>query len=47
MRGDAMNSKRTYREPLSYNHALAEIKDNKGIQFTPVVAEALLNILED
>lgn len=42
---DAMNSKRTYREPLSYNHALAEIKDNKGIQFAPIVVEALLNVL--
>jgi PAS domain S-box-containing protein/putative nucleotidyltransferase with HDIG domain len=42
---DAMNSKRTYREPLSYNHALAEIKDNKGIQFAPLVVDALLNVL--
>lgn len=44
---DAMNSKRTYREPLSYNHALAEIKDNKGIQFAPAVAAALLNVLDN
>ncbi|RCW50416.1 HD domain-containing phosphohydrolase [Halanaerobium sp. ST460_2HS_T2] len=44
---DAMNSKRTYREPLSYNHALAEIKDNKGTQFAPVVADALLNVLDN
>ena len=44
---DAMNSKRTYREPLSYNHALAEIKDNRGVQFAPDVVDALLNILED
>jgi len=44
---DAMNSKRTYREPLSYNHALAEIKDNKGIQFAPIVADALLNVLDN
>ncbi|MFW5686810.1 MAG: HD domain-containing phosphohydrolase, partial [Halanaerobium sp.] len=43
---DAMRSKRTYREPLSFNHALAEIRDNKGIQFAPEVAEALINILE-
>jgi len=44
---DAMNSKRTYREPLSYNHALAEIKDNKGIQFAPAVVDALLNVLDN
>jgi len=44
---DAMNSKRTYREPLSYNHALAEIKDNKGLQFAPAVADALLNVLNN
>ncbi|MFW5988082.1 MAG: MEDS domain-containing protein [bacterium] len=44
---DAMNSKRTYREPLSYNHALAEIKDNRGIQFAPEVVDALLSVLEN
>lgn len=44
---DAMNSKRTYREPLSYNQALAEIKDNKGIQFAPAVVDALLNVLDN
>ncbi|MFP4198688.1 MAG: HD-GYP domain-containing protein, partial [Halanaerobium sp.] len=44
---DAMRSKRTYREPLSFNHALAEIRDNKGIQFAPEAAEALVNILEE
>ncbi|MFN2340180.1 MAG: MEDS domain-containing protein [Halanaerobium sp.] len=43
---DAMRSKRTYREPLSFNHALAEIKDNKGKQFAPAPAEALINVLE-
>jgi len=43
---DAMRSKRTYREPLTFNHALAEIKDNKGLQFAPDVAEALINVLE-
>ena len=44
---DAMRSKRTYREPLSFNHALAEIKDNKGVQFSPDAAEALINILDN
>ena len=44
---DAMTSKRTYRKPLSCDHALREIKDNKGIQFSPVVVESLLNIIED
>lgn len=44
---DAMRSKRTYREPLTFDHALSEIKDNKGLQFAPNVAEALINILEN
>lgn len=44
---DAMSSKRTYRDPLTYNHALAEIKDNKGTQFAPVVVDALLNVLDN
>lgn len=44
---DARSSKRTYREPLSYNQALAEVKENKGTQFSPVVADALLRVLED
>lgn len=44
---DAMRSKRTYRDSLSYNEALAEIKNNKGTQFSPAVVEALLTIIEN
>lgn len=43
---DAMRSKRTYRKPLTFNHALAELKDNRGRQFAPKVVDALLNILK-
>lgn len=43
---DAMRSKRTYRKPLTFNHALAELKDNRGSQFAPGVVDALLNILK-
>ncbi|MGM0549025.1 MAG: MEDS domain-containing protein [Bacillota bacterium] len=43
---DAMRSKRTYRDSLSYQKAIKEIKINKGTQFSPKVAEALLNFLK-
>ncbi|MEC9491091.1 MAG: HD domain-containing phosphohydrolase, partial [Halanaerobiales bacterium] len=44
---DAMRSKRTYREPLTFDRALTEIKNNQGTQFDTDVAEALINILEN
>lgn len=42
---DAMRSKRTYRDSLSYQKAIEEITANKGTQFSPKAAEALLNFL--
>jgi HD-GYP domain-containing protein (c-di-GMP phosphodiesterase class II) len=43
---DAMRSKRTYREPLSYQKALSEIKINRGRQFSPEVTDAFLGFLK-
>mgnify|MGYP006278950725 FL=1 len=44
---DAMRSKRTYRNSLSYEQALSEIKTNKGSQFAPKIVEAALEVLEN
>ncbi|MBM7555770.1 HD domain-containing phosphohydrolase [Halanaerobacter jeridensis] len=41
---DAMTSNRSYRDALSREKALKEIKDNKGTQFAPEVVEAFLKI---
>ena len=43
---DAMLSKRAYRDPLSRDEAIKEIKTNKGTQFSPKVVEAFLEIIE-
>jgi PAS domain S-box-containing protein len=42
---DAMRSERSYRNPLTKKEALAEIKNNKGIQFSPEVADKFLKIV--
>ncbi|MDR7611922.1 MAG: HD domain-containing protein [Armatimonadota bacterium] len=42
---DAMTSDRPYRRALSVEEALAEIARQKGRQFDPVVAEALIDIV--
>ncbi len=43
---DSMRSSRSYRQvPLSQEDALAEIRNNIGIQFDPKVAEVFLNIV--
>ncbi|MGM0603140.1 MAG: HD-GYP domain-containing protein [Bacillota bacterium] len=44
---DAMRSKRAYREPLSREDALQEIKTNRGKQFSPEVVDAFLEVLEE
>ena len=41
---DAMTSDRSYRNALSKEKALKEIKDNKGSQFAPEVVDAFLKI---
>lgn len=42
---DAMTSDRPYRRAMSAEEALAEIERQKGRQFDPVVAEALIDII--
>ncbi|MFW5987922.1 MAG: HD domain-containing phosphohydrolase [bacterium] len=44
---DAMLSKRAYRNSLSYEKALAEIKNNKGTQFSPQVVDVFVEIAEN
>lgn len=43
---DAMTSCRAYREPLSKEEAILELKKNSGTQFNPQVIEAFLQVLE-
>ena len=43
---DAMTSRRAYRDSLGKEKAIQEIKDNKGSQFSPVVTEVFLNMIE-
>ncbi len=40
---DAMTSKRNYRDKLDYVDAVKEVLRHKGVQFDPLVAEALFN----
>lgn len=42
----AMTSERAYREALSLERALAEIRGNRGTQFDPRVADALIAVVE-
>lgn len=42
---DAMRSKRTYRDSLSYEQALSEIKNNKGSQFAPDIVESMIKVI--
>ncbi|MFO7819387.1 MAG: HD-GYP domain-containing protein [Halanaerobacter sp.] len=42
---DAMTSTRSYRDPLTKEKALQEIKENKGTQFSPQVVDAFLKII--
>ena len=41
---DAMTSNRTYREALSLEEAIAEVRRNSGTQFSPELAETLLSL---
>ena len=43
---DAMRSKRSYRDSLSKEEAIREIKNNKNSQFEPKIADLLLQIVE-
>ena len=44
---DSMRSQRPYRAPLPLNKALDEIKENKGSQFCPEVADTFLEVYKD
>lgn len=44
---DAMRSDRPYRKGMRRSEALAELKDNSGSQFDPVVVEAFLKRIDD
>ncbi|WHX98084.1 HD domain-containing phosphohydrolase [Neobacillus sp. DY30] len=44
---DSMISKRVYRNQLDLNFALNEIRQKKGTQFDPEVADAFLSIFEE
>ncbi|MFW6266379.1 MAG: HD domain-containing phosphohydrolase [Halanaerobiales bacterium] len=44
---DAMRSQRPYRQPLTPEKAVNEIKNNKGTQFCPRVSEAFLSLYEE
>jgi len=43
---DAMTSNRAYRNALSKDEALNELKKNKGTQFSPVVVDTFIEIME-
>lgn len=42
----AMTSDRPYRKALSQEHALFELKNNKGTQFDPMVVDAFMRVYE-
>ena len=44
---DAMNSKRIYRNPLSKERIRAEILENRGGQFDPVIADTFIKLLDE
>ncbi|MEA4973776.1 MAG: HD domain-containing protein [Candidatus Metalachnospira sp.] len=44
---DAMTSKRTYRDSLHYEEAVAELKSCRGTQFEPEIVDTFLNILNN
>ena len=44
---DALVSRRSYKEPFSFEKAIAIIREESGTHFDPVVVEAFLNIAEE
>ncbi len=42
-----MNSRRCYRSRLSRDKIISEIKDNRGTQFDPDIADALLSLIDE
>jgi HD-GYP domain-containing protein (c-di-GMP phosphodiesterase class II) len=43
---DAMTTTRSYRKALNLDYAISEIKNNRGTQFDPLIADIFLEILE-
>lgn len=44
---DAMNSKRCYRNSLTHEVIMSELRNNKGTQFDPEIVELLLKLIDD
>lgn len=44
---DAMTSKRPYKEIISFDKAVEELRKNKGTQFNPKAVDAFINIYKD
>lgn len=44
---DAMNSKRCYRDNLSEEVIISELKNNRGKQFDPDIVDCLLSLIDD
>ena len=42
-----MNSRRSYRDPLSIDVIISEFEKNKGKQFDPEVSDVFLDILKN
>lgn len=43
---DAMNSKRCYRDKLSQERVISELKENRGKQFDPYIVDCMLELIE-
>lgn len=43
---DAMHSNRIYRSRFSMNYILNELRENKGTQFDPKIADAMISLIE-
>ncbi|MCR5706290.1 MAG: HD domain-containing protein [Acholeplasmatales bacterium] len=44
---DAMNSNRVYRKKISSDYIIDELKNNRGTQFDPKIADIMLELLEE
>ncbi len=44
---DAMTSNRSYRDYLSQNKVREELENNKGTQFDPVIADYMIEIIDE
>jgi len=44
---DAMVTKRTYKDQMTYKEALSELKLNRWSQFDPIIADSFAKLIED